>query len=78
MSLLDGLIAHTLIESEKQSKHATLMQFYSLDKEIGIMQESLLDSFISSDMTSREYQSKQLPIVFLKAKAITLLKSLNL
>lgn len=65
MSLLTGLILHTLDHSNHVSQHCMLMRFYELDKEVKKRLE-LPNSFHDLDL------------YFMQIEAFTILKTLNI
>lgn len=93
MSLLDGLILHTINEGETQSNHSRLMEFYSLEKEINVLENKrwsewekafdLAYTFKSKEKkvkiaeANKQYNNYDLSLMFMRVKAITIVKTLK-
>lgn len=67
MSLIDGLIIHTIVNPDKRSQHSMLMEFYQLDAEI------------EHAYNTKSYKElfHDLNFYFKQVKAKALLKALN-
>jgi hypothetical protein len=86
MNLIDGLIISTLNDSELKSKHSLLMEFYSLDKETKDTEDKRFNDWINSSYSIKSekgkqdyevYKSYDLSLHFMRVKAVSLLKILN-
>lgn len=67
MSLIDGLILHTIAQGETQSQHSLLMRFYELEK--------LIDAAYSE---SYKKAFHSFPVYFMEIEARTILRVLNI
>ena len=74
MSLIDYIVVSTLEDAESKTKHSLLMEFYSLDRRISLA----VDQLLNLEYNSKEYKQVLLSSFFLKAKAKTILKALNI
>jgi len=68
MSLIDGLIIHTLNQVDKVSQYSMLMRFYQLDAEIELAHNT---------HTYKE-NFHDLSLYFKKIEALAILKALNI
>ena len=74
MSLIDYIVVSTLEDAKSKTKHSLLMEFYSLDRRISLA----VDQLLNLEYNSKEYKQVLLSSFFLKAKAKTILKALNI
>lgn len=77
MSLLLGSILSTLEDAKTQSKHSMLMEFYKLDKDIKRLNDARWDDYLENRINEQEFRSRELPMLFLFARAKTILLCLN-
>ena len=66
MSLIDGLVLHTMDKANKVSQHSMLMRFYQLDDEIHERYQTVAKPF------------HDLPLYMMEIEARTILKALNI
>lgn len=60
-------------KNEGLTRHAALLQFRALDKEIDSFETKALDKYIDGLTTKKEYKATELTSFFMRAKARILL-----
>ena len=87
MNLIDGLIINTLNEGTIKSKHSLLMEFYDLDKEIATIEAKRWEDYLNDPNGIKSakgkaakalFNSYELSLYFMRFKAHTLLKILDI